>query len=286
MPKRLIGGLFLLNLTAISLNLSAGETDITDAGVLEQLTNLREFIDEKRDFTKGAKDLKPVLVQYRSSASNIDGIVECNLSFNTDALHLSIGGYSVQADGTPITITINVVYEWTDYVGYTIKSAKINATKSFKVDVINGIIPFEQIEDAQGNKRFVEGDGVPLVQEGYTSVYCKWSLSGTHLMMVVAGVISEDAIIGNGTYLGTFKLPQWIFDKIYPVFGDELEIKEIYAYNDDWTSQNFNVDLNKSTNNTMIIRIVSGGITATKDRQFRIQFDLLIDNAEPEQAGE
>lgn len=139
--KRLIGGLFLLSLLAISLDLNAGETNITDASVLEQLTNLREFIDEKRDFTKESKGLKPVLVQYRSNASKIDGIVQCNLSFNTDALHLSIGGYSVQADGTPITITINVVYEWTEYIGYTIKSAKLNATNDLKTTSFNGIAP-------------------------------------------------------------------------------------------------------------------------------------------------
>ena len=133
MKRRLVGGLILLNLCAISLSLSAGEQDITNNDVLDQLVRLREYIDEKRDFTKESKGLKPVLVQYRSSVSKIDGVVECNLSFNTDALHLSIGGYSVQADGTPIAITINVVYEWTEYIGYTIKSAKLNATNELKL---------------------------------------------------------------------------------------------------------------------------------------------------------
>ena len=122
---KLVGGEFLLDLTAISLGLTAGEVSISDEEVLSQLLELRNFIDDKRDFTKGFKDLKPVLVQYRSSASKIDGVVPCNLSFNTDALHLSIAGYSVQADGTPITLRINVVYEWTDYIGYTIKTAKL-----------------------------------------------------------------------------------------------------------------------------------------------------------------
>ena len=126
--KRLVGGLVLLSLMSISLDVTAGETDITDKEVLDQLVNLRGFIDEQRDFTKASKGLKPVLVQYRSSALKIDGIVQCNLSFDTDALHLSIGGCSLQADGTTISILIKVVYEWTEYVGYTIKSATLTCS--------------------------------------------------------------------------------------------------------------------------------------------------------------
>ena len=85
--KRLVGGMVLLNLCAISLSLNGGEVDITNEEVKSQLLELRNFIDEKRDFTKGAKDLKPVLVQYRSSESTIDGVVQCNMGFNTDELH-------------------------------------------------------------------------------------------------------------------------------------------------------------------------------------------------------
>lgn len=125
--KRLSGGLVLLNLTAISLALTLGEVDITDAGILEELTELRQFIDVNRDFSKGFKNLKPIMIEYRSSASKFNGITQANLSFNTDALHMSIGANTIQADGKLLVITINVVYEYTDYVGYTIKSAKLNA---------------------------------------------------------------------------------------------------------------------------------------------------------------
>lgn len=125
--KRLSGGLVLLNLTAISLGLTSGEVNITDAGILEELTELRQFIDVNRDFSKGFKNLKPIMIEYRSSASKFNGITQANLSFNTDALHMSIGANTIQADGKLLVITINVVYEYTDYVGYTIKSAKLNA---------------------------------------------------------------------------------------------------------------------------------------------------------------
>lgn len=125
--KRLSGGQVLLNLTAISLGLTSGEVSITDAGILEELTELRNFIDVNRDFSKGFKNLKPIMIEYRSSASKFNGITQANLSFNTDALHMSIGANTIQADGKLLVITINVVYEYTDYVGYTIKSAKLNA---------------------------------------------------------------------------------------------------------------------------------------------------------------
>ena len=142
MLKRLKGGLILLNLCAISLNMVSGEVNIENQDVLDQLTELRNFIDEKRDFTKEHKGLKPVLVQYRSNESKFDGIVECGMSFHDDALHLSIAGYSVQADGTPVTLVINVVYEWTEYIGYTIKSAKLIASTGVthvKVDDVKNI---------------------------------------------------------------------------------------------------------------------------------------------------
>lgn len=128
--KRLSGGLVLLNLTAISLGLTSGEVNITDTGILEELTELRQFIDVNRDFSKGFKNLKPILIEYRSNASKFNGITQANLSFNTDALHMSIGANTIQADGKLLVITINVVYEYTDYVGYTIKSAKLIAYKT------------------------------------------------------------------------------------------------------------------------------------------------------------
>lgn len=268
--KRLIGGLFLLNLTAISLGLTAGEVSISDEEVLSQLLELRNFIDDKRDFTKGFKDLKPVLVQYRSSASKIDGVVPCNLSFNTDALHLSIAGYSVQADGTPITLRINVVYEWTDYVGYTIKTAKLEATKT-----ISGDIAFEDIVDKEGHKRFQEWDIETETITGVTFTYAKASLSGSHIMFVLAGDI-DDATTISGK-LGSIVLPEWIFDKIYPTFSVIVELKPVTIYASDYTTQNLSVQLQKRDSD---MQIHTSSLTTTKARMFRIAFDLLIDNEE------
>ena len=270
--KRLIGGQFLLDLTGISLGLTSGEVSITDAGVLAQLLELRNFIDEKRDFTKGFKDLKPVLVQYRSSASKIDGVVPCNLSFNTDALHLSVAGYSVQADGTPITLRINVVYEFTSYVGYTIKTAKLDASNNLPI--------FENIIDKNGNNRFIEGeiDLLDSVSSDVTKDYGKWSLSGSHLLIVL-GITIADATTITGA-LSKLNLPDWIVDKIVPLAGNNVIYKPgQYAMGDDSSVQQITHMLTKLSDG---IYIYSGSLTTTAIRHTRFQFDLLIDDEEIE----
>lgn len=273
MSRKMLGGLILLNLCAISLSLSAGEVDITNQEVLNQLVDLRNFIDEKRDFTKESKGLKPVVVAYRSSASKIDGIMNCNLSFNTDALHLSIAGYSVQADGTPITLTINVEYEFTDYVGYTIKSATINATNT-----ISGV-SMEDIVDKNGNKRFIESDITIEEITGVTQTYGKWSLSGSHLLIVVAGQIADESVLSEGTTLANIELPSWINEKIVPVMTNTyIDRKSFPAVASTWGVQNLDIALRKITGG-VDLRIVSS-LTLTANRGFRVAFDLLIDNSE------
>lgn len=288
----MLAGLVLLNLCAISLDVTAGEVSISNQEVLDQLVDLRNFIDEKRDFTKqSAKGLKPVAVQYRSSASKVDGIVYCNLSFNTDALHLSIAGYSVQADGTPLSLIINVVYEWTEYVGYTIKSAKINATKTFAVDgdldvtgdisgdSFDGDTQLEKIKDANGHNRFIEGD-ITLVEglTGFTQTYGKWALSGSHLLIVVAFDIA-DATDFIGARICNINVPKWVYDKIYALYGGaNAVVANIVAsgYADDYSSQTASVYINKPSEQPLSIYL--NAITTTKERHFRIAFDLLIDN--------
>lgn len=294
--KRLSGGLVLLNLTAISLALTSGEVDITDAGILEELTELRQFIDVNRDFSKGFKNLKPILIEYRSSASSFNGITQANLSFNTDALHMSIGANTIQADGKLLVITINVVYEYTDYVGYTIKSAKINAFEqiaggdaSFTGDVSVGGdlevigdtsgIKIEDLVDSAGNKRFIEGN-VTLESGGsaITKTYGKWSLSGTHLLIVLAGTIPAESVLADGSTIARVDLPSWIVNKIYPTSGIVVTSKKVTFFKTGvpWVNEEKMFSLSKY-NNGISIGNPFGAQTITNDSSFRIQFDLLID---------
>lgn len=229
--KRLSGGLVLLNLTAISLALTSGEVDITDAGVLEELTELRQFIDVNRDFSKGFKNLKPIMIEYRSSASKFNGITQANLSFNTDALHMSIGANTIQADGKLLVITINVVYEYTDYVGYTIKSAKLNAYETladgdatFTGDVgIGGDL--EVTGDISGDK--ISGNEIIENMTGY-------AFGSSELDCIYAGVVKNGnkitfVIFGTYTHtdnsaktVGRFTIPSDVGAKLYPYTAGEL----------------------------------------------------------------
>lgn len=131
--------------------------------------------------------------------------------------------------------------------------------------------------DSKENPRFVEGDGVGLTQEGVTITYCKWSLSGTHLMLVCAGTITKNTAISVNTTLANYKLPAYIMNKVYPVFAvNIIEYKQVdYRQVDGWTSQSAGCFLDKYSAG---LRITSSGITATDNRGFRIQYDLLIDN--------
>lgn len=130
----------------------------------------------------------------------------------------------------------------------------------------------DDIVDSEGNKRFVEGNGI--VNTTYIDgSYCKWSLSGTHLMCVLAGKYKLGST-PNETLLASYTIPSYISDKIYPVWSDIIEMKAVSARLSGGTGYE----------DYMTFRIVNGelqikqqAVFTTKDAYFRVQFDLLID---------
>ena len=143
--------------------------------------------------------------------------------------------------------------------------------QSFKKDISN-------LVDSKGNPRFVEGNGTPATIEGFTSTYCKWSLSGTHLMLVLAGSLTSGTTIPNSTHLVEFNIPKFIKDKIYPVWGNSrIESKSTNFTADNWVVQTATLTLT-ILENSINITLTSGDFTLTANRAFRIQFDLLIDS--------
>lgn len=134
------------------------------------------------------------------------------------------------------------------------------------------------IVDANGNKRFIERNGnTPYTAEGFAITYAKASLSGSHLLIVLAGNVSQAFTVGSSINLIKFTLPAYVYNKIVPLWASVfVEAKQIIYRSDQWTSQTQNVVLARDGNNTLIIRTVND-FTATYDEHFRIQFDLLID---------
>ena len=135
----------------------------------------------------------------------------------------------------------------------------------------------ENIVDSKGNKRFVEGAFTPYAIEKVTYTYCKWSLSGSHLMIVLAGNCESGAVFSNKDW-SNITLPTWILDKIYPTVNSVIDNKTMLLrkINEWWTSQSIGLTLQKYAGRLMI-RIESN-VTSNSDSAFRIQFDLLIDN--------
>ena len=138
---------------------------------------------------------------------------------------------------------------------------------------------FENIVDLQDHNRFIEGNVTGSVT-GLTYDYGKWSLSGTHLMIVVAGRIADETTIDNGSTIASLGLPQWILDKIIPIKSPIVSYREDIAVNDDYSLENLKTLLQKGFG-ALYILLRGGSVTFNQDASFRIQYDLLIDNAQP-----
>lgn len=142
--------------------------------------------------------------------------------------------------------------------------------QSFKKDISN-------LVDSKGNPRFVGGDLTTPTIAGVEFTYAKWSLSGTHLMIVLAGNIANGTKLSNNTIIATSSLEAWILSKIYPVFAnDAIEVKSLSLYGNDWSSQSLPIGFKKF--NDHIELVIASGLTLSANRGFRIQFDLLIDS--------
>ena len=137
-------------------------------------------------------------------------------------------------------------------------------------------ITLDDIVDKNGNNRFVEGNGTPANFEGLTSTYCKWSLSGTHLMCVLSATLSVNTRLPS-LILATFTIPDYIGRKIITTWGNHVEIKEPYLKTRQGSGATMNVWVDYDNNNIKF-NLFSIVEPANKERYFRIQFDMLIDS--------
>ena len=266
----MLGGYKIIDLTGMPIELGNEAVTISNANVLKQLLSLREYIEDSYDYTHPLnKKLKPILLRLRDEEENeeIEASVWANLSIIDDNLSFKIEGI---VNGK--TITIDVIFEkvqeadGSDY--YAIDSAEYLYTSETQI--------FEEITDKDGHKRFIEGEIKLLntVPSSVTKDYGKWSLSGTHLLIVLAVTIDDASTITGA--LSKLDLPDWIVDKIVPLAGNNVIYKPgQYAMADDSSVQQITHMLTKLSAG---IYIYTGSLTTTAVRHTRIQFDLLIDN--------
>ena len=139
----------------------------------------------------------------------------------------------------------------------------------------------EGILDKDGHARFIEGDGTSTTQEGLTVSYCKWSLSGSHLMLVFAGALDANYVLTDNQTTALFALPEWIMNKIFPVAGyNTIEIKDVNVFNSSSISIAYTEKLaiQKLSNGIGIFIPQRAQTAPAYQTTFRAQFDLLIDN--------
>lgn len=144
------------------------------------------------------------------------------------------------------------------------------------LEATDAIKYLSKIIDEDGKSRFLQGNGVP--NEDVVSPYCKWSLSGTHLLCVIAGTFEDGTELPAYFTLARFGPPQWVLDKIYPVWASvNIERFTAKLTANDWSTQDLDLLLQDQGSYLQIIGNNSQVVTLTATRSFRIQIDLLID---------
>lgn len=279
----MLGGYQILDLRNIGLTLGNSQVSITDAEILNQLRNLRNYIEKGHDYKKALDNSpKPILIRYRDAKNNEKLEVSAFASVTSSNNSLT---YDIRAKGLDIEV---VFEEKTDDDGnkyYDIKTAKYLYSENESVEgdmSIGGDLEvegdaklFENIVDKDGHKRFIEGDITIIDTEGLTQKYGKWSLCGSHLLIVLACEIANGTTISGKRCV--IDVPNWVKDKIVPLFASLVIYKQEVAFANDSSSQNMTFYLQKSSVDGEI-SIHNASITASAIRNFRIAFDLLIDN--------
>lgn len=269
--NRLVGGEFLLDLVMISFVASVDAetfTDITNQQVINQLTDLKTYI-------RNPKSIKPIWVRLQDNDDYI--VARGELSKDKDS---NVFVIRVKFKGQLLTINV----EFTQMLNednqplddYYIDSGDAG----YNLVSQNNL---SSIVDNQGNYRFVEGNFTMDEIEGVTQTYGKWSLSGTHLMIVLCFDVNNGVeFTSSDDFASITNIPQWIMDKIVSVFGYGGIVRQAVNFYSKTTtaSQSGAVILFKDTATKLIIHN-STGLTMSDDRAVRIAFDLLIDTDAP-----
>ena len=143
----------------------------------------------------------------------------------------------------------------------------------------------DNIVDSHGNKRFVEGNiSLSLaLDNSYNLVYGKWSLSGTHLMIVLAvKCTTNNSILAGAWFNETTFMPNYIYNKIYSSSVIVGGTRNLVSINQPLAIRNSAIIngpkffLQKSNGGLQIVSF--DDFTFSTDDYLRIQFDLLIDS--------
>lgn len=276
--KRLVGGDYQLDLSPIEIEESVdGETytSITDKSVLDQLTGLKAFIGKsgmiKPIWIKLLNGETDELIVARGTLAVVDeGEFEINIPLKGFLLTIAIVfTQMLNEDDEPLD-------DW--YID-TNDAKYLLISDAQAIGNIEELPVFENIVDKDGHKRFVEGNGAPAEIEGVTPSFCKWSLSGSHLMVVYSGTIADGTTVPYATPFARFALPSWVMGKIVPVLSNLIANKKLSVFNNQTYVETEYAGYFDKASETIDFYLYAN-LTPDYDGNFRIQFDLLIDNEE------
>ena len=98
--------------------------------------------------------------------------------------------------------------------------------------------------------------------------------------MIVLAIELDEAVIPSQS-LAVINLPGWVKNKIVALSSQGLINAGTWtAYDESETDSQYVYAVFRKVNDVIYIRM--GGLTTTKKRILRLNYDLLIDNAEPE----
>ncbi len=206
--------------------------------------------------------------------AEVDGYIVCYIN------GIEVSRAKKAADGTSTAEVIDIINDQIkanptlEGTEPDLEGLEVSGDK-YAVPQGGGGATLDDIVDSAGNKRFIEGNLNFVLPEVYplTNVYSKWSLSGTHLMIVgvLANNTENSITIASNINIFELELPDYIMSKIIPINAGNGLVSNISGL--DGNSVTIPFKLFKG--NILAIRGITSGLSAGK--QVRFQFDLLID---------
>ena len=278
----------LKDATAVSFNVNkTGDATLTFSILFDDGTELETapIVLEQGESVESATLRNGHLILTLTNGDELDaGDMGAVSSFSIDANQHLIVTYqdgSTNDLGAIFTGNININGSITCN-GLTTPS--ISGQNGGAIVVNNELRCLEKITDTQGRYRFFEiTPGVPSAFDNKViAVYNKASLSGSHLLIVFAGRVPQNAVIPTGALMVDLDgLPQWVRNKI-------ATISPSYAIVDDVTVTLWGPNLENYGSMMFVLQKYGSSVTirttfdtypvpTTSDGYFRFSFDLLID---------
>lgn len=167
-------------------------------------------------------------------------------------------------------------------IGKTRTNQPVEGGQEFEDALLDSETSLENVVDADGNKRFIEGDIILNEgQVGLTKEYGRWSLSGTHLIIVFQIKNTTETTITPTAWseLGTLTLPAYILNKIVPITGsNNVCVNSFSGFDGDLSVSANPIQVYLEKGSTEISINSWTGNEIESDKSYRITFDLLIDN--------